>query len=185
MTCQEAEPLLARAADGSLGTGRNPALARHLRDCAACREALAVQRAARDLLAGRPDVPVPPGFATRVMANLPQRQPPAAAAWLEVLNWRAWTLRLAPVAGALFVWAALGLGPSEEIARAGAVEFSDLATAWVDDAAAGDDAAGDAAGAGLDTASWLWQGENEVTDDLLLDVLLAADPAATGAELAP
>ena len=179
MTCQEAEPLLARAADGSLGTGRNPALARHLTDCAACREALAVQRAARDLLAGRPDVPAPPGFATRVMANLPRRQPPAAAAWLEVLNWRAWTLRLAPVAGALFVWAALGLGPSEEIARAGAVEFSDLATAWVDDAAAGD-----AAGAGLDAETWLWQDESEVTDDLLLDVLLAPEPAA-GEELAP
>ena len=179
MTCQEAEPLLARAADGTLGTGRDTALARHLADCAACREALAVQRAARDLLAGRPDVPVPLGFTTRVMANLPQREPSAAAAWLEVLNWRAWTLRLAPVAGALFVWAALGLGPSEEVAQAGAVEFSDLATAWVDDAATGD-----AAGAGLDTATLLWQDENEVTDDLLLDVLLAADPAA-GEEFAP
>lgn len=179
MTCQEAEPLLARAADGSLGAGRNRGLARHLADCAACREALDIQRAARDLLAGRPDVPVPPGFTTRVMANLPPRRP-AAASWLQVLNWRAWTLRLAPVAGALFLWAALGLGPSEEIAQAGAVEFSELATAWVDDAST--EAAN---GPGLDTATWLWQDESEVTDDLLLDVLLAADPAEGLDESAP
>ena len=173
MTCQQAEPLLARAADGRLGVSPSETLARHLAGCAGCREALDAQRAARELLASRPDAPVPLGFATRVMANLPPRRPSAAAAWLEALNWRAWTLRLAPVAGALFVWAALGLGPSEEIAQAGAVEFSDLATAWVDDAATAD-----AAGAGLDTVTWLWQDESAVTDDLLLDVLLAPDPAA-------
>ncbi len=166
MTCRQAEPLLARAADGTLDPERSRTLARHLDACADCRDALDTQRAMREVLAARPAAPVPPGFATRVMAHLPEREPTAAAEWLDTLNWRAWTLRLAPLAGALFVGAALGLGPSSE--ETGAVEFSDLVTAWVADETTN--------GAAPDTVAQIWRDGDQTTDDVLIDVLLATDP---------
>ena len=169
MTCRQAEPLLARAADGTLDSERRAALAGHLQGCAVCRDALDAQRAMRALVAARPVAPVPPGFAARVMAALPEPGPSAAGTrWLDALDWRAWTLRLAPVAGALFVGATLGLG-SGEATSAGAVDFSELAAAW----AADEDAAqaGAASDPALDTVARLWQDEAEVTDDLLIDLL--------------
>ena len=184
MTCRQAEPLLARAADGTLDADRSAALALHLTGCADCRAALAAQRAMRALLVERPAAPVPVGFATRVMANLPDtsrrtfarpasREPGAAAGWLEAVNWQAWTLRLAPVAGALFVGAAIGLGPSNEVAEAGAADYADVVSAWmVEETAAGE--VPDAAA--VDTVARLWQDAEETTDDLLIDVLLATDP---------
>lgn len=186
MTCQQAEPLLARAADGTLDAERSTVLDRHLEGCADCRDALGAQRATRKWLAARPAAPVPPGFATRVMANLPDtsrrtwerpagREPVVApAGWLEALNWRAWTLRLAPVAGALFVGAAIGLGPSTEVAETGVSDYSDVVTAWVAEGSDGE--VEDPAVA--DTLAQLWQEAAETTDDLLLDVLLATDPQA-------
>ena len=173
MTCQQAEPLLARAADGTLAAERSAVLGRHLAACADCRNALDAQRAMREALAGRPDTRVPLGFAARVMANLPEREIVSAAGWLDALNWRAWTLRLAPVAGALFVGAVLGLGQAADVAEAGAMEFSDLVTAWVADEAA------DAAP--FDTVSQLWQDGGEPTQDVLIDVLLTRDPEVTAA----
>ena len=176
MTCQQAEPLLARAADGTLDAERNGALARHLHACADCRDALDAQRAMREILAGRPKTPVPLGFATRVMANLPAREPSSAAGWLDALNWRAWTLRLAPLAGALFVGVTLGLGPSAEVAEAGAAEVADLVTAWVADETTAGEVQDPAA---VEPVTRLWQYGDELTDDLLIDVLLAADPRDT------
>ena len=173
MTCQQAEPLLARAADGTLAAERTRTLARHLDGCAACGDALDTQRAMRDVLAGRPEAPVPLGFATRVMANLPKRAL-ASAGWLDALNWRTWTLRLAPLAGALFVGAGLGLGPTSE--ETGAMEFSDLVTAWVADEMADGEMQDPAA---VETVTRLWQDGDELTDDLLIDVLLAVDPRDT------
>lgn len=184
MTCRQAEPLLARAADGTLDADRSAALALHLTDCADCREALAVQRAMRGLLVERPAAPVPVGFATRVMANLPDtsrrtlarpasREPGAAAGWLEAVNWQAWTLRLAPVAGALFVGAAIGLGPSNEVVEAGAADYADVVTEWMVEETA-DGEVPDAAA--VDTVARLWQDAEETTDDLLIDVLLATEP---------
>lgn len=176
MTCQQAEPLLARAADVTLDAERNRALARHLQACADCRDALDAQRAMRKVLAGRSKTPVPLGFATRVMANLPAREPASTAGWLDALNWRAWTLRLAPLAGALFVGVTLDLGPSIDVAEAGAEELSDLVTAWV----AGETTDGEVRNpAAVEPATRLWQDGDELTDDLLIDVLLAADPGDT------
>ena len=177
MTCQQAEPLLARAADGTLDAERGRTHARHLDGCAGCREALDAQEAMRDVLAGRPAAPVPLGFATRVMANLPERGPASAAAWLDVLNWRAWTLRLAPLAAALFVGAALGPGPTSE--EAGEMEFSTLVTAWVANEPVDADVPVDA----VEPEPLLWQGGDQ-TDDLLIEVLLAREPSGSlpGAE---
>ena len=172
MTCRQAEPLLAHAADGTLDGDRRAALDDHLQGCAACRDALVAQRAARALLAARPVTPVPAGFSARVMAALPERQPaPTALRWLDALDWRTWTLRLAPLAGALFVGAALGLGPSGEATPAGAVDFSELAAAWAADE--GGTAAGGASDPALDTVARFWQDESEVTDDVLIELLAA------------
>ena len=174
MNCRQAEPLLARAADGTLDAERSRVLARHLDGCTDCRSALDMQRAMREVLTARPQAPTPLGFAARVMASLPEREPGAAAGWLDALNWRAWTLRLAPVAGALFVGAALGIGPSAEVAETGTSEFSELVAAWVSEEAT-DTGATDQEG--LETATRLWQDGDELTDDLLIDVLLAAEPS--------
>lgn len=176
MTCEQAESLLVRAADGALDAGRQAELDRHLAACAACREALDAQRSARALLAARPDAAVRPGFATRVMANLPAQDPAGAldeagalagGAWLDLLNWRVWTIRLAPIAATLAVAAALGFGSAtngaDEAAVTGeAIAFTDLAAEW-----ATDDGANDA-------VTRLWQSEAVAeSDDLLLDLLLA------------
>lgn len=169
MTCQQAEPLLARAADGTLDADRGAALALHLDACAGCRDALDAQRAMRELLAARPEATVPVGFATRVVANLPPREHPLNG-WLDALNWRAWTLRLAPVAGALFVGAALGLGPTEA-AEAGTFD-AEVVSAWMTEEAAEGEAQDPRSAATLDR---LWHAD-ESTDDPLLDVLLVTDP---------
>ncbi|MXZ72106.1 MAG: zf-HC2 domain-containing protein [Acidobacteria bacterium] len=175
MTCEQAESLLVRAAEGTLDTKRQAALDLHVAGCAACRGELDAQRSARALLAARPDAAVRPGFATRVMANLPAQDPAGAldaaavagGAWLDLLNWRAWTIRLAPVATTLAVAATLGFGSAtngaDETAAAGeAIAFTDLAAAW-----ATDDGANDA-------VTRLWQDEADAEgDDLLIDLLLA------------
>ncbi len=181
MTCRQAEPLLARAADRTLDAERSRALARHLDGCTDCRDALDTQRAMREVLAVRPQTPVPFAFATRVMANLPEPELGTAAGWLDALDWRVWTLRLAPLAGALFVGAALGFGPSTEVAETGTSEFSDLVTAWVSDETTDSQVRGPAA---VETVTRLWQDGDELADDLLMDVLLAMDPGDTlsGAE---
>lgn len=176
MTCRQAEPLLARAADGTLDADRRAALALHVVACADCREALNAQHATRELLAARPDTPVPPGFATRVMANLAERDAGRVPGWLEAVNWQAWTLRLAPVAAALFVGAAIGLVPSSEVAEEGAVDYVDVVSEWMVEETA-DGEVPDAAE--VDTVARLWQDAEETTDDLLIDVLLATDPDGT------
>ncbi len=184
MTCRHAEPLLARAADGTLDADRSAALVLHLAACADCRAALDAQRAMRVLLAERPEAPVPVGFATRVMASLPdasrepfvrpaRREPATAAGWLDAVNWQAWTLRLAPVAGALFVGAAIGLGPSTEVAEAGVSDYADVVTEWMAEETADGEVLETTA---ADAMARLWQDTEETTDDLLIDVLLAADP---------
>jgi anti-sigma factor RsiW len=170
MTCQQAEPLLARAADGTLDNDRRAALAGHLTGCAGCRDALDAQRTARALVAARPVAPVSPGFTARVMAALPERQPSAAGIrWRDALAWRAWTLRLAPLAGALFVAAALGFIPLGEATPTGAVDFSELAAAWAADDGAAE--AGAVSEPALDAVTRLWEDESEVTDDVLMDLL--------------
>ena len=175
MTCEQAEPLLARAADGTLDPRRLAALAGHLEACPGCRAALETQHAVRAAVAARPDQPPSPGFTARVMAALPERQPAAAAlGWLDALDWRAWTLRLAPVTGALLVGIALGLGSSAEVTADEAVDFAELAAAW-----AADDGGGEAGGASdppMEAVTALWQDESELTDDVLIELLAASAP---------
>ncbi len=92
------------AADVPTDETRHRALRRHLAVCVACRKIRDEQRAVRVVLAARPNRDAPPDFAARVMANLDP-----AGSWLDALDWRRWTFRLAPVATALFLVAAVGL----------------------------------------------------------------------------
>ncbi len=156
MYCDDVGPLLLRRLEGWLEADEGQGLERHLEQCETCRETLEVQRRVAAVLSSRPLVEVPPGFTGRVMANL---EP--GPGWLDALNWRVWTFRLAPVAAALLVVAALGFGPTE---AAEPLEFSDLVAEWVVE----EDAEG------LPAFSLLWQ--DDVTDDTLLEAVLTANP---------
>ena len=94
--------LIARAADGSLDPEGRVRLDTHLMTCADCREALEVQRRAREaLIAWQPEA-VSPGFAGRVV-----RAATARPSWTDTWDFRRWTWRLAPVAGTLVLAAVL------------------------------------------------------------------------------
>ena len=80
------------------------------------------------------------------------------------------------MAGALFVGAALGIGPSTQGAETGASELSELVTAWVSEEAADTEPRDPEA---LETVTGLWQDDDQLTDDLLIDVLLAGEPSGT------
>lgn len=156
MQCDDVGPLMLRRLEGRLEADEGQRLERHLEQCEACRETLDAQRRVAAVLSSRPVAEAPQGFAGRVMANL---EP--GPGWLDALNWRIWTFRLAPVAAGLMVVVAMGFGPTE---AAGPLEFSDLVAEWVVD----EDAEG------LPAFSLLWQ--EEVTDGTLLEAVLTADP---------
>ena len=156
MRCDDVERAVIARAAGRLDPAGAERLEAHLDGCAACREAAGGQDDVAALLSARPDASPPLGFATRVMARLDV--PPT---WLDVINWRRWTVRLAPVAAALLVAAGVGLRPAAAVEP---IEFSDLVTDWVEV----DDAAGPPA------LSLLWQ--EEVSDDTLLEAVLTSGP---------
>jgi len=111
MTCDSAAPLLAASADGALDDDRRATLDAHLAGCAACRAALADQIAVRAWLARTPDATVPTGFRERVNARIDDSE-----GLLGVADFRAWTLRLAPLAALLALAAWLGLGAASSAA---------------------------------------------------------------------
>ena len=98
IACDEALTLMRRAlgddGDGTLP----PSLAAHVGECAECAEAWQAQHAIRELLAARAPAPMPAGFAARLDAALDDLTP----WWLRV-DWRWWTIRLAPAAAALLL----------------------------------------------------------------------------------
>lgn len=109
MACAGFEALIARAADGSLEGAEAGRLETHMASCASCREALAWQVEARALLVARPPLRASASFRARVQqavrAEADRPQPLA-----DLLDFRRWTWRLAPVAAALGLAAALGVG---------------------------------------------------------------------------
>lgn len=84
--------------------------------------------------------------------------------WINVLNWRIWTFRLAPVAAVSLAMAVFGIGRSDEVERRGDADFSDLVTAWVAPERAIDNEAT------LDAGTLLW--EANPSEDVLFDALL-------------
>ena len=107
MRCHDLTPVLARFADAeeAIDPVERTNLEQHLASCVACRAELETQRAAAAWLRGRPVDRVSPQFATRLSARLDQ-----ASGWFGIADWRAWTLRLAPLAAALALATYLGLG---------------------------------------------------------------------------
>lgn len=106
LTCVNAENLTARYADApdSLSADDREQLELHVEVCGACTAALEDQRHVARILIARPPMPVPPGFSARVAARI-DAEP---GGWLALLNWRAWTVALTPLAAALVFVAWLG-----------------------------------------------------------------------------
>jgi anti-sigma factor RsiW len=111
MNCREVATFLARRADAddSLDPASSAEIDRHLATCAACAAELDTQRIVASLLRARPVDRLSPQFAAQLAARLDQ-----ATGWLGIADWRAWTLRLAPVAAALALATYLGLGASSQ-----------------------------------------------------------------------
>ena len=156
LSCDNAEPLLVRGLDGTgLDAATDAELARHLEGCASCRDALDGQRALASALARRPDA-APRGLAERIAARLD-----AESDWVALANWRAWTLRLMPVAAGLLLAAALSI---ESPAPDDTIDLYEVAETW----AIGTDVEV------LPTTALFWQAD--VSDDSLLEVMLTAQP---------
>ncbi len=121
MNCEELNTLLHGYLDGELDLVRSLEVEQHLKECPACSQALAEQRALRAAMAAQPlYFEAPKDFSKRVRAAVREAsraEAPSAPSlwpWLRGWNWRA---LLAPVAVALLVLAIvlpLTLRPSAE-----------------------------------------------------------------------
>jgi anti-sigma factor RsiW len=125
--CDRMVPLILRHADGTLAAPDRAALDAHAASCAACREAIADQSAAVRLLAELPMMQAPRDFAARVRARVAP-----AGGLLDLLDWRAWTLRLVPAAALLALLAWL---PSRATTASSAIDAWASATADTNTAA--------------------------------------------------
>jgi anti-sigma factor RsiW len=100
LTCDAAEALIVREADGVLAAEDAEPLALHLAACERCRACRAANMAVRRVLAARPDGDVRAGFAERVTARVAPSDGPE---WLPQLDWRRWTAWTLPVTAALML----------------------------------------------------------------------------------
>ncbi len=150
MTMHGFDELIAQAADDSLSADQRRTLDAHLTLCADCRTLLAIQREMRALLMARPILPVR-DLSAAIRATLEAEQP-----WIDRLNinWRVWSLRVAPVAAAIAVVAVL------LIRAVDTTSTSDIAATSTETPAS--------------VASALWTGD--VSEDTLVTLLLHANP---------
>ena len=156
MNCEEAHAAILRGVESGSTESGSSEVSDHLSSCADCRAAMEDHRRVMSVLTTRPDAPVPLGFATRVVATLGSDQ-----GWLDALNWRLWTYRLAPVAAALLLVSVLTLAPATSRTP---MEFAQLVDEW---------AADDNADA-VPMFSVFWQ--QDMSEDELLETVLTADP---------
>ena len=133
-----------RAADESMARDERAAFDAHLASCPSCRETLEAQVIARRVLVARPIAPV------RDLSAALRRTLEAERPWIEQLNWRRLSLRVAPVAAALTLVAFF------------LVRTPDTPVTI------------EASGTDQTVASALWSGE--VSDDQLLSLFLQARP---------
>jgi hypothetical protein len=110
VSCDDVKRALARRSDDetALDAVRHPRLDAHLQTCAGCRAELDTQRHVAAWLRSRPADRVSQQFAPRLAAALDD-----ATGWFGVADWRAWTLRLTPVAALLAAFVLLGSSQSE------------------------------------------------------------------------
>ncbi len=112
LSCADCERLIARrAGDATLDPSTAAALERHLEGCASCREILASQHAVAEILRSRPADRVSSGFSARLARKLDERTDV-----FDAIDWRAWTIRLSPVAAALALSAFLTAAEAETTA---------------------------------------------------------------------
>ena len=119
--CRNFEGWLARSADGALNANDQARLDLHLDSCADCRAALTDQQAARAMLLAHPVTNAPSDFARRVLAGIDN-----PSWWLDRLDFRVWTWRLLPVAGALSLAAWLLVQPVS-VAEPASIDSANLA----------------------------------------------------------
>jgi hypothetical protein len=163
--CGRLEPLLARMADGSvLDAGERQALEAHLTGCVNCGIRLAEQRDVAAMLRARTPGPVSPLLRSRISAAIDGR---TGEGFLDLVNWRAWTAGLAPIAAALALAAYLGFGTTGGGGTAAADTTQASFDTWVLNGTAGT------------PASVFLQPAAEA-DALIETVLTGAPPAATG-----
>ena len=166
MSCETWRPLIMEAAEkglDALDRAARDRLTSHLTQCVECQAALEDQQAVRDALNARVDAPVPTGFALRVLAGVtagPSVNPERA--WVELLRWRTWSYRLAPLAAGLLLF---GVMTARNTPAETPVELSELGESWAFDTES-------AEGRPIFT---LW-GYSEVDGAVLLDAILSAEP---------
>ena len=119
--------------------------AAHLTACAVCRDQLAAQTAARRILVARPIDPAR-DLSAAIRATLEAERP-----WIEQLNWRRLSLRVAPIAAALTLVALFLVRTADTTATPAESTATDHTV-----------------------ASALYSGE--VSDDQLLSLFLSARP---------
>ena len=161
MSCDRWMPLLLHLADDNpegLDTRERADLQTHLTECDGCRQALEQQRSVRTALQHRSDAAVPAGFAARVTAQIELQIP-----WVDLFRWRTWTYRLIPVTAGLLMFALL-TAPNGDTSSPGS-EVSNLTDAW---------AFGTQASETLPAFAWL--GQEDVSGDELLDLILSTEP---------
>jgi len=148
------ESEIAQAADDSLAPDLRHALDAHLAACDSCRALFDAQREARAVLLGRPIVPIR-DLSAQIRATLDAERP-----WIDRLNinWRAWSLRVAPVAAALVVVAVM-LVRTVDTNTGTSVTTNETSVA---------------ADATASVASALWSGD--VSEDTLFNLFLRARP---------
>jgi anti-sigma factor RsiW len=95
--------------DGTLSQETRVQLEAHLRTCDRCRRLVANQEIARLAVRSLPMPTVSPAFAARV-----RRRTGGPIAWLDVANWKVWTLGMMPAAAliALAMWLPIQREPS-------------------------------------------------------------------------
>lgn len=146
------EHQIAQAADDSLAPDARVTLDAHLATCADCRALLIAQRDARAVLRQRPIV------AVRDLSAGIRRTLEAERPLIDRLNinWRLWSLRVAPLAAALAIVAVMTVRSVDTTPAASETSVA---------AASGESSAS--------VASALWTGD--VSEDTLLTLFLRAD----------
>jgi predicted anti-sigma-YlaC factor YlaD len=145
---------IVQAADNALAPDARRDVDAHLAACDTCRALFTAQREARALLMARPIVPV------RDLSAGIRRTLEAERPWIDRLNinWRVWSLRVAPIAAVLVILATVAVRNADTVTGA-VTETPTVATA---------------ADPSTSVASALWT--NDVSDDTLLSLFLRANP---------
>jgi anti-sigma factor RsiW len=100
MKCARARKMISQYVDDELDLEEKKGFDSHIQGCASCREELEETRALRQLFASAERFPAPYGFATRVLANLEEKE---GSRLRSLLSIRPFFLRTTQVAFALVV----------------------------------------------------------------------------------